>query len=103
MQILGDFTFQTILKLNGNRSDKVKLFSNTDVFDVGIETDGAIYIILTDSDATTPLDVETSFQIVEDEWMELSVVRDYQAVKVYIDTELLETFSCVISISHQLF
>ena len=102
MAILGDFTFQTILKLSGERSDKVKLFSNTDVFDVGIQTDGAIYIILTDSDATTLLDVETSFQIEEDEWMELSVVRDYQAVKVYIDTELQETFSCVSSISHQL-
>jgi hypothetical protein len=95
MAILGDFTFQTIFKLSGDRSDKVKLFSNTDVFDVGIETDGAIYIILTDSDAATLLDVETSFQIVEDEWMELSVVRDYQVVKVYIDTELRETFSCV--------
>ena len=93
--LTAEFSFQVIFKLSGARTGELKLFTNTDVFDVGINTDNTIFIRVTNTDLLLGVDCTTEYLVEEDVFNELTIVKDPATVKLYMNAELQETFDLV--------
>jgi hypothetical protein len=93
--LIAEFSFQVIFKLSGARTGELKLFTNTDVFDVGINTDNTIFIRVTNTDLLLEVDWATEYLVEEDVFNELTIVKDPETVKLYMNAELQETFDLV--------